>query len=175
MNGFIFISAPPSVTPFHIDRENNFWLQVRGRKSISVWDPQDREMVSQPDVENFIAFRSLANVTLRDGLKERGLELDCGPGEGVYMPSTTPHATTSDTSWTSAGDGVAISIGINFYTPLTRRHANVHAFNHLLRTLGLNPTYPGTSDTLDKVKYLLGRTLVTARKLVRGYEPPPGF
>jgi hypothetical protein len=175
MNGFIFISAPPSVTPFHIDRENNFWLQIRGRKTMNVWDPQDREMVSQPDVEKFIAFRSLENVKLRDGLKSRSLELDCGPGDGVYFPSTSPHATTCDESWTSSGDGVAISIGINFYTPTTRRHANVHAFNHLLRKIGLTPSYPGQSEFVDRLKYALGRAVVATRKLLRGYEPPTGF
>ena len=36
VRGFIFISAPPSVTPFHIDRENNFWLQVSGPKELSL-------------------------------------------------------------------------------------------------------------------------------------------
>ena len=50
VTGFIFISAPPSVTPFHIDRENNFWLQLHGRKTLSVWDPNDREAVSAPHV-----------------------------------------------------------------------------------------------------------------------------
>ena len=30
--GFIFISSPGSVTPFHIDPENNFLLQIRGSK-----------------------------------------------------------------------------------------------------------------------------------------------
>ncbi|GAA4349556.1 hypothetical protein GCM10023165_36440 [Variovorax defluvii] len=36
VNGFVFISAPPSVTPFHIDRENNFWLQLHGHKILNV-------------------------------------------------------------------------------------------------------------------------------------------
>jgi hypothetical protein len=174
MNGFIFISAPPSVTPFHIDRENNFWLQVRGRKLMSVWDPKDRTMVSQPDIEKFIAFRSLENVKLGEGLKERGQELDCGPGDGVYFPSTSPHATTSDSSWVTPGDGVTISIGINFYTPVTRRHANVHAFNDLLRKAGLQPRYPGESDLIDRIKHPLGKAAMLVRK-ARGHQLPPGF
>lgn len=173
-NGFIFISAPPSVTPFHIDRENNFWLQIRGRKQMYAWDPNDRMMVSQEQVESFIAFRSLDTVKLKDGLKERGLSLDCGPGDGVYFPSTSPHATSSDTSWVTPGDGVAVSIGINFYTPVTRRHANVHAFNDLLRKAGFQPKYPGQSDLLDRLKHPLGKAAMMMRKM-RGYEPPPGF
>lgn len=48
VGGFIFISAPPSVTPFHIDRENNFWLQIHGRKRMTVWDPGPTESWTFP-------------------------------------------------------------------------------------------------------------------------------
>lgn len=173
--GFIFISAPPSVTPFHIDRENNFWLQIRGRKVMNVWEASDRVTVEQPAVEQFIVNRSLEGVQLRDELRSRSIELDCGPGDGVYFPSTAPHMTRSDPSWTTPGDGVSISIGIVFYTSVTRRHANIHALNQFLRRVGLTPTAPGLSAGLDAVKYPIGRALVTARRALRGYSPPTGF
>jgi hypothetical protein len=54
VGGFIFISAPPSVTPFHMDRENNFWLQVKGRKTINVWDHTDRHVVASETADRFI-------------------------------------------------------------------------------------------------------------------------
>ena len=174
-NGFIFISAPPSVTPFHIDREHNFWLQIRGKKTMNVWNATDRQMVAQGDVERFIAYRDLSPVKLRDdSLTSRSLELDCGPGDGVYFPSTSPHATRCEPSWTTPDDGVAISIGINFYTPAMRKRANVHLFNDVLRKLGINPTMAGQSETLDSLKYPLAKALVGLKKL-RGFEPPPGF
>ncbi len=174
-NGFIFISAPPSVTPFHIDREHNFWLQVRGKKTMNVWNATDREMVAQKDVERFIAYRDLSLVTLRDeALTSRSLELDCGPGDGVYFPSTSPHATRSEPSWTTPDDGVAVSIGINFYTPAMRKRANVHMLNDVLRKLGLNPTMAGQSDGLDSLKYPLAKAFVALKKM-RGFEAPPGF
>ena len=173
--GFIFISAPPSVTPFHIDRENNFWLQLRGRKTINVWDRMDREVVAAADVENFIVSRSLEKVRLKDEFRGRSFEFDTGPGDGVYFPSTTPHMTRTDTRWARPGDGVSISIGINFYTDTTRRHANVHAFNKVLRRLGMTPRSPGTSDWADGLKYPLGRMAVNLKRLLRRYTPPPGF
>lgn len=37
--GWIFLTSPRVVTPYHMDRENNFILQVRGNKRIHVWDP----------------------------------------------------------------------------------------------------------------------------------------
>ena len=66
VNGFIFISAPPSVTPFHIDRENNFFLQVQGQKKITVFDYMDRELVSGRAVEEFIVNRNLDRVRLQE-------------------------------------------------------------------------------------------------------------
>lgn len=87
VGGFIFISAPPSVTPFHIDRENNFWLQIRGRKSLSVWRHSDREAITAADVDRFIVYGSLDNVRLKEGDIGRSCEFDAGPGEGVYFPS----------------------------------------------------------------------------------------
>jgi hypothetical protein len=128
--GFVFISAPPSVTPFHIDRENNFWLQMKGRKTLNVWEPTDRAVVASSEVDNFILYGS--NVTLREGYKERSHEFDVGPGDGVYFPSTSPHMTRTDNAWVRPGDGVSMSIGVNFYTHRTRRRAYVIGpFGHL--------------------------------------------
>jgi len=175
VGGFIFISAPPSVTPFHIDRENNFWLQVRGRKVMNVWDPTDRHVVSARDRDEFIVYAALENVRLQDGYRERSHEFNVGPGDGVYFPSTSPHMTRSEPEWTRPGDGVSVSIGVVFYTDVTRRAANVHALNLVLRRLGLNPREPGESVWLDRLKYPIGRALVWFKKTFRGYKPRVGF
>ncbi len=176
VRGFIFISAPPSVTPFHIDRENNFWLQIHGRKRLNVWDRNDDKIVAATDVERFIVFGGLENVCLKDEMLARSAEFDCGPGEGVYFPSTTPHMTRSDASWTQPGNGVAVSIGIVFYTNVTRRNAYVHTINYMLRRyLGWQPRPPQQSALIDRLKYLVGRLAVGIRQRFRGYIPPPGF
>ncbi len=175
VGGFIFISAPPSVTPFHIDREHNFWLQIRGRKCLTVWDHKDREVVAQPDVENFIVYGGLENVKLRAGMLERGTEFDSGPGDGLYFPSTSPHATRSDPAWTKPGDGVSISVGVVFYTDHTRRLANIHAGNMFLRKLGLKPAYPGPSDAFSTVRYWFGRSVVGAKTSFGRLTPKKGF
>jgi hypothetical protein len=113
-------------------------------------------------------------VKLQDGFPARSHELDCGPGDGLYFPSTAPHMTRSDVSWAKPGDGVSISIGIVFYTDETKRHANIHALNQVLRRFGANPRPPGESG-LDGVKYPLGRAVVGLRKRLQGFEPPTGF
>lgn len=175
IGGFIFISAPPSVTPFHIDRENNFWLQMRGRKTMNVWDPTDRHVVSAKDRDNFIVYAALENVQLKEGFRERSHEFDVGPGDGVYFPSTSPHMTRSDPGWAVPGDGVCVSIGVVFHTEVTRRRAYVHSLNLALRKLGFSPREPGQSEWMDRLKYPVGRALVWAKKTFRGYKPRVGF
>lgn len=171
---FIFISAPPSVTPFHIDRENNFWLQIRGRKIMNVWDRNDREILPASTVEDFIVDRSLDAVNLHDKFWPKRFEWNLGASEGVYFPSTSPHSTRSTTEWVSTDNRISISIGVVFYTKRTRRDAYIHSLNRFLRKFALTPKSPGESG-LDGVKALLGRLLVELKRRLRNYRPPTGF
>jgi len=165
VTGFIFISAPPSVTPFHIDRENNFWLQLHGRKVLSVWEPSDREAVTASHVEDFIVSHTLRDVRLKASSRASSHEFDSGPGDGVYFPTTAPHMTRSDTAWTTPGDGVSVSIGVTFYTKHTVHLARVHQFNRVCRKyLHVSPTYPGASPLRDAVKAPLGLALAVGRQ-----------
>jgi hypothetical protein len=174
IGGFIFISAPPAVTPFHIDRENNFWLQVRGRKRLTLFDYRDRDLVSAEAVENFIVSRNLENVTLRDGFASRGREFDAQPGEGVYFPSTTPHMTRTTEEWVVPGNGVSISIGVVFYTDFTRRQAQIHQCNSMLRRFGMRPAAPGSAHWTDMLKARVGHLWGSAKVKFRKYNAPPG-
>ena len=165
LSGFLFISAPPSVTPFHIDRENNFWLQLHGRKVLSVWDDSDRVAVPADSVEDFIVNHTLKKVKLTDASRHSAHEFDSGPGDGVYFPSTSPHATRTDNSWVTPGDGVSVSLGVTFYTSHTRRMARVHQVNRACRKyLHMDPAYPGTAPVRDRIKAPLGYGLAMARQ-----------
>ncbi len=177
VTGFIFLSAPPSVTPFHIDRENNFWLQLHGRKTMSVWDRTDRTVVGASAIEDFIVGQTLEGVRLKDEYRARSHDFDTAPGDGIYFPSTTPHMTRSEPDWVSAGDGVSVSLGVTFYTSVTRRHAQVHQFNRFLRrALKVSPAEPGTSALRDSLKAPLGHVLGATRyKLFRKSEPPGSY
>lgn len=169
VGGFIFISAPPSVTPFHIDRENNFWLQIHGRKVMHVWDPTDAEVVAPLDREAFIVNADLSNVRMKPGHEARSHRFDVGPGDGVYFPSTAPHMTRSDRSWVRQGDAVSVSIGVVFYTSRTKRMARLHVLNRTLRRLGLEPAAPGARPWLDTLKYPFACALAGFKKHFRGY------
>ena len=177
VRAYLFISAPPSVTPFHIDNENNFWLQIHGRKTLNVWDRHDQEIIPADVVEKFIVNGGdLQKVVFKEENLSKSFEFDSGPGDGVYFPSTTPHMTRSDTSWVNPGNGVTASIGLTFYTPETRKVAYVHSFNNFLRRfLGSQPRPPRQSNNIDRLKYPLGRVLVEMKRSLRNYKLPTGF
>ena len=175
VRGFIFISAPPSVTPLHIDRENNFWLQIHGRKTLNVWDRNDEKVLPAKAVEEFIEWGGGA-MQFKDEMLPRSSEFNCGPGDGVYFPSTTPHMTRSNQTWVQPGNGVAVSIGIVFYTNVTRRDAYVLAVNRLLRRfLHIQPRPPRQSAFIDSLKYPVGRLVMAFRRRFRGFVPPPSY
>lgn len=185
INGFAFISAPPSVTPFHIDRENNIWLQLHGRKTMNVWDNTDRVVVGADAVEDFIVGHSLRKVRFKEEFRARSHQFETQPGDAVYFPSTSPHMTSSDRSWTGPGNGVSISIGVTFYTSVTRRMARVHQVNRLMRKVGMSPVYPGESPAADAFKAPVGamigmaraslsRAIAPLRRVKLAAEAPPG-
>ena len=67
--------------------------------------------------------------------------------------------TLSDTSWARPGDGVSISIGVVFYTDVTRQHAHLHALNRVLRRFGVSPRVPGESALIDGLKSPLANAI----------------
>ena len=189
INGFAFISAPPSVTPFHIDRENNIWLQLHGRKTMNVWDHTDRVVVPADAVEDFIVDRSLRKVRLKDEFRPRSHQFETRPGDAIYFPSTSPHMTRSKVDGTGPGDRLSISIGVTFYTAATREVARIHQVNRLMRKCGLSPSYPRESPVADAVKSAIGGfvgasrarlgtararfiSMATSRRM--RHTPPPG-
>ena len=48
---YIFIAAPGSLTPYHMDREMNFLLHLQGRKTVQLWDPRDPDVMTEAEVD----------------------------------------------------------------------------------------------------------------------------
>jgi hypothetical protein len=158
--GWIFLTSPGVVTPFHMDRENNFILQVRGRKLIHVWDPNDRVVVPPIVREEFNTFRSRDKALYQDDFLPRARVFDAKPGDGAYMPSNGPH-------WVKNGDDISITVSFTYYTRATRRYETLCRANSALRRLGLRPHIPGDSRVRDGVKRRLFGSYAMAKALVR--------
>lgn len=144
--GFIFLSAPGSVTPSHTDPEHNFLLQVRGTKRMHVGrfpDPQTEQLA----VEDALG-GGHRNVDWEPVDPE---VFDLEPGEGVYVYPHAPHMVQN-------GDAVSVSLSITFATHASERGLRVHSINAKLRRLGLSPRPPGQRPTLDRAKAAASKT-----------------
>jgi hypothetical protein len=150
--GFIFLSAPNSMTPAHIDPEHNFLLQIRSTKVMNAGRFPDAE-TEQAELERYY----------RGGHRNIGWEpaesqaFPLGPGDGVYMPPHAPH-------WVTSGPTVSVSLSVTFRTPVTERAARVNVANAHLRKLKLSPRPAGASDTADKLKAGLARSYEKLRR-----------
>ena len=158
--GWIFVTSPNAVTPFHMDHEHNFILQIRGTKRLYTWDPFDREVVSERAQELFHDKHSRELVVWSEAWRARARVLELGPGLGGYMPSTTPHMVEN-------GDGPSVTISFTYYTDATRQRELLYRGNAQLRRLGLDPHPVGTSPGRDRVKHAVLSGYTSARNVVR--------
>jgi hypothetical protein len=88
--GYVFISAPNQTTPYHMDPESNFLLQVQGRKTFFVLPGDDRSILSEQDIERFYAGRHQA-LEFKEEARGRAVPFEMGPGDGVHIPVNHPH------------------------------------------------------------------------------------
>ncbi len=146
--GFIFVSSPGAVTPYHMDPEENFLLQVRGGKTMRVFD---RAVLSERELERFFS-GAHRNLAYRDEYRSRARAFRLSPGLGVHVPVTAPH-------WVQNGPEVSVSFSITFQTPASTRMAHAHRMNARLRRLGLRPAPVGGSPLRDALKQLAFRML----------------
>ena len=151
--GFIFLSAPSSVTPAHVDPEHNFLLQISGTKTMVVGRFPD-ERTWQLELERQVT-GGHRNV---DAMFGDAREFPLGPGDGVYVPVYAPHLVRN-------GPEVSISLSITWRTPRTDNLERAHVANAALRKLGMSPASPGRRPRADRLKAGLTRGVrgVTAR------------
>lgn len=158
--GFIFISSPRSVTPFHIDPEYNFLLQIRGRKKINIFDPSDRTVLPEEELEQFYSANSDdVNVRFKEEYLPRAKSFDISPGEGLHFPVTAPH-------WVENGDSVSVSFSVTFENPACERRSIIYTTNARLRRMGLRPSPVGRSAFRDALKFYGFRALRRASMVV---------
>lgn len=146
---FIFVSSPGAVTPYHMDPEENFLLQLRGRKTVHVWDAADRSVLSEQELERFFtgAHRNLA---FKESYQAKARSFALQPGSGVHVPLTAPH-------WVMNGPEVSVSFSITFQTRASQRRTQAHRVNARLRRWGLAPFPVGRSALRDGLKQLAYR------------------
>lgn len=146
---FIFVSSPAAVTPYHMDPEENLLLQICGRKQVHIFDPSDRSLLSEEELERFYS-GAHCNLVYREAYAPKARTFELAPGAGVHIPLTAPH-------WVQNGPEVSISFSITMNTKDCYRISHVHGLNARLRRWGLRPSPVGQSALRDALKQLLFR------------------
>jgi hypothetical protein len=148
---FVFVSSPNALTPYHMDPEENFLLQLRGTKTLHVLSGADRRVLSVDELERFHG-GAHRNLVFRERYRALARSFPLVPGDGVHVPVTFPH-------WVQNGPEVSISYSITFQTRAGLRRAHAHRANGSLRRLGLEPSPPGESAFADEMKHFVLRGL----------------
>jgi len=141
---FVFISSAGSVTPYHMDHEHNFLLQIRGTKSVSLFDGRDRSVLSEAELERFYS-GAHRNLQFTEEYQKKAWEFEMQPGQGLHFPVTFPHHL-------KVGPSYSISFSITFRTPDLDRRAMVYKVNNYLRSRGWTPRPVGQSKLKDTLK-----------------------
>ena len=147
LEGFIFISSPGSVTPFHFDPEHNVLLQLRGSKTMTVF-PADDDRLADPRIhEAFHLGQHHRNLPWQEDFAAAGQPMTIHPGEALYVPVKAPH-------WVQNGPEVSISLSVTWRSRWSFAEADAHAFNHVLRGFGLSPARPAPYPHRNRAKAL---------------------
>jgi hypothetical protein len=156
----IFVSSPGATTPFHLDEEHNFLLQIRGSKKLSIADGFNPTVLGRNRLKWY--FRGDGELApYAQHLEQHAVHVNLRPGEGVHIPPCFPH-------WVQNGNAVSISLGILWFSDVTARRRHLYRVNSWLERAGLHPAMPGDRPVVDSLKAL---PLTVKRRLVRWLRP----
>jgi hypothetical protein len=158
LRGLVFITSPSRITTYHIDREINYLLQIRGDKVISIYDKYDRDVLPEEEIERFWSVDNNA-AQYKEQYRERAHDYHLRPGTGVHIPVNAPH-------WLQNGNNISVTLAVTFqfqdsYLP------NIYRTNYFLRKAGITPVPPGRSKTRDALKAWTMAGALCARNAVR--------
>lgn len=157
--GFIFVSSPGAVTPFHLDPEHNVLLQIRGTKTMMIV-PGETDVVPDEKHEAYHA-GGHRNVDWKDDYRQRGTAFDLVPGEALHVPLMWPH-------WVQNGPEPSISFSITWKSEWVYQEADARGMNHLLRKWGMKPAAPAAFPKRNSGKAYAFRAIRKARSLGKG-------
>lgn len=157
LEGFIFVTSPGSVTPFHFDPEHNILLQVLGSKTLTLFPVEDEDLLGAEAHELFHRGEHHRNLPWRDEFAAKGQAISLSAGEAIHVPVKAPH-------WVQNGDQPSVSLSVTWRSQWSYAEADARAFNHVLRRIGLSPASPGPFPAQNRAKALAWRALRRLRR-----------
>ncbi len=149
--GFIFVSSPNAVTPYHFDPEHNILLQLTGSKIMTQFPAGDPLYAPDETHEGYHS-GGHRNLVWHDELARGGTQWPLSTGEGLFVPVMAPHHVKN-------GPAVSISLSITWRSDWSFAEADARAFNGLLRKLGVQPKAPGRFPAANRGKAIVWRIL----------------
>jgi hypothetical protein len=162
----ILISSPKRITPYHMDGECNFVVQVVGNKTLSVFDQTDRTLVSDEAIEQCHTGEMNSIVYDKDRQSEATI-YELNAGTGVHIPLYAPH-------WVRNHDNISVALSVTYELFSIQRKTRICRLNYMLRKAGLTPAPAGLSPWRDRVKLAAADSLIAARDLVKS-KPAPAY
>lgn len=144
--GFIFITSPHGVTPYHFDPEHNILLQVRGTKVMTQF-PAGDPRYAPDEVHETYHTGGARELQWRDELKAGGREFPLAPGQALFVPVMAPHFVVT-------GPDSSVSLSITWRSEWSFAEADARAFNGVLRRIGLKPASTGRWPHTNRAKAL---------------------
>lgn len=149
--GFVFISSPNAVTPYHFDPEHNILLQLSGTKVMTQF-PAGNTKYAPDQVHETYHAGGARELIWTDDLADGGQDFALGPGEAVYVPVMAPHFVRN-------GPASSISLSITWRSDWSFAEAEARGFNRLLRNYGITPASPERWPARNQGKSLAYRVL----------------
>lgn len=132
--GYIFVSSPNAITPYHFDPEHNILLQLVGEKAMTVFRAGD--VLFAPDaVHEQYHTGGARELAWNEDFACHGLTFRLAPGEALYVPVMAPH-------YVRNGPEPSVSLSITWRSEWSFAEADARALNGLLRKWGLDPHPP---------------------------------
>lgn len=157
---YIFMSTGQSVTPYHMDREMNFLLQIHGNKGACLWNGYDDMVIKPHERDLLLANFSAKRPQFRDELDKYGKQFELKPGTGLHHPFIAPHLISTKSQR-------SISLAVTYRTELSDIWTDAHCFNHHISKLGLAPSPVRVRHNSD---YRKAKTIRFARKALKPFK-----
>jgi hypothetical protein len=143
---WIFVTSPGGTTPYHRDHESSHYFHIKGKKTLWLWDHNDKEVISQEENEHLHGVHGLKKTVYKEALMEKATEHHLSPGQGVFFPYTAPHMVEN------GADEYSISFSVTHMTDETYNIKRIHKINQLLRKTGIKPKDVNDSYLSDRMK-----------------------
>jgi hypothetical protein len=141
--GYVFVSSPDAVTPYHFDPEHNILMQLRGSKILTQF-PAGQTRYAPDQTHESYHIGGHRNLVWHESLATGGTVM-------------APHHVKN-------GPEPSISLSITWRSDWSFAEADARALNGMLRRFGMRPTAPARFPARNTAKAYIWRAISRLRR-----------